>query len=49
MLINAGLYRIVCSAEDGGLTVFSVENWIKDWQASDIIDDTHQYGKKSPS
>jgi dCMP deaminase len=45
MIINAGLNRVVCSSADGGLEVFMVEDWIKDWQKTDIIDDTHQYGK----
>jgi hypothetical protein len=45
MIINAGLDRVVCSAKDGTMKVFTVEGWIKDWQESDIVDDTHQYGK----
>ncbi len=49
MIINAGLRRVVCSAESGGPTVFTIDGWIKDWQESDIIDDTHQYGKKNES
>lgn len=49
MIINAGLRRVVCSTESGGINIFSIEDWIKDWQASDILDDTVQYGKKNPS
>ena len=45
MIINAGLDRIVCSTRDGTMKIFTVTGWIKDWQESDIIDDTHQYGK----
>jgi dCMP deaminase len=45
MLINAGLDRIVCSTADGGAMVFRVEDWIRDWQERDILDDEHQYGK----
>jgi dCMP deaminase len=45
MIINAGLRRIVCSTEAGTAKIFTIEGWIKDWQESDIIDDTHQYGK----
>ena len=47
MIINAGLRRVVCSTESGAANVFTIEGWIKDWQESDIIDDTHQYGKKN--
>lgn len=44
MIINAGLNRVVCSTSGGGLHIFSVEDWIKDWQENDILDDTHKYG-----
>jgi dCMP deaminase len=49
MIINCGLRRVVCSTESGRANVFTIEQWIEDWQASDIIDDTHQYGKKTPT
>ncbi|MDI6698239.1 MAG: dCMP deaminase family protein [Candidatus Saccharicenans sp.] len=45
MIINAGLNRVVCSTASGGLQVFLVADWIRDWQTNDILDDTHQYGK----
>jgi len=45
MIINAGLVRVVCSTSVGSWQVFLVEDWIKDWQEGDILDDTHQYGK----
>lgn len=45
MIVNCGLDRIVCSAADGGAKVFRVEDWIRDWQERDILDDEHQYGK----
>jgi len=45
MIINAGLNRVVCSTTSGGLQAFLVEDWIRDWQQTDILDDTHQYGK----
>ncbi len=45
MIINSGLNRIVCSAEDGGHIVFRIEEWIEDWRERDILDDQHQYGK----
>jgi hypothetical protein len=25
--------------------IFRVEDWIRDWQERDILDDEHQYGK----
>jgi len=45
MLVNCGLGRVVCSTADGGIQVFGVEAWIRDWQERDILDDEHQYGK----
>ena len=45
MIINSGLEKIICSKKDGGVNIFHVEDWIKDWQISDIIDDTSQYGQ----
>lgn len=44
MIINAGLERVVCSTIDGKPTIFSINDWIKDWQNNDIIDDKQQYG-----
>ena len=44
MLINAGLKRVVSSTRDGEYKVFSVREWIKDWQEKDILDDKQQYG-----
>jgi dCMP deaminase len=45
MLVNCSLGRVVCSTADGGIQVFRVEDWIRDWQERDILDDEHQYGK----
>ncbi|MBN2200271.1 MAG: dCMP deaminase family protein [Candidatus Aminicenantes bacterium] len=44
MIINAGLNRVVCSAADGGHRTFLVDDWIRDWQEGDILDDRQQYG-----
>jgi dCMP deaminase len=44
MVINAGLSRVICSTADGGLQIFNVADWIRDWKEKDIIDDQHQYG-----
>lgn len=45
IIINAGLKRIICSTRDKKMRIFKVEDWIKEWQEKDIIDDEHQYGK----
>jgi len=44
MIINCGLERVICSTADGGMKIFEIDEWIKDWQENDIIDDKHQYG-----
>jgi len=44
MIINAGLNRIICSTADGKMKIFRLSDWTKDWQESDILDDSHQYG-----
>jgi len=46
MIINCSLGRVVCSTADGGTRIFRIDDWIRDWQERDIIDDEHQYGKK---
>jgi dCMP deaminase len=45
MLVNCGLKRVVCSTTDGGLQIFHVDDWIRDWQERDILDDEKQYGR----
>ncbi|UCH95128.1 MAG: dCMP deaminase family protein [Candidatus Aminicenantes bacterium] len=47
MIINCGLKRVVCSVKDKEqmYQVFQVEDWIKQWQDNDIIDDKHKYGQ----
>jgi dCMP deaminase len=44
MVINAGLKRVICSTEEGKIAIFHVENWVKEWQKNDIVDDKQQYG-----
>jgi dCMP deaminase len=48
MLINAGLKRVICSTKRKGedYKIFDVQNWLKEWQKHDIIDDKYQYGQK---
>ncbi len=45
MIINAGLNKVICSTKDGSFKTFLVEDWIKEWQEKDMIDDEDQYGK----
>jgi dCMP deaminase len=47
MIINAGLNRIIVSIKDTqqGYMVFTVDEWIKQWQEIDIIDDRYKYGQ----
>lgn len=45
MIINAGLNRIICSASEKGMKIFTAEEWAEDWKKNDIIDDKHQYGQ----
>ena len=45
MIINAGLKRVICSTKEKGIKIFNVEEWIKDWQERDILEDKDQYGK----
>lgn len=44
MIINSGLDRVISSTKDGGMHIFLIEDWIKDWKENDIIDDKQQYG-----
>jgi len=39
------LNRVVSATGDGKYKIFSVQNWVKDWQEKDILDDKFQYGK----
>lgn len=44
MIINAGLTRVFCQMSDGKVLEFKVNDWVKDWQDNDIIDDKYKYG-----
>ncbi len=44
IIINCGLNRIICSMKNREIKIFKVEDWVKDWQEKDIVDDKHQYG-----
>ena len=43
MIINSGIKRVIGSTEDGGLKIFSVDAWVKDWQEKDMLDDMEMY------
>lgn len=44
MIINAGLKRVIVRTKDNDINVFYVEDWVREWQEKDIIDDKMQYG-----
>ncbi len=44
MIINAGLETVICSNKQGGYEVFSVNEWVEDWQKKDLLDDQKKYG-----
>jgi len=44
IIINAGLKRVISSTKKGDLKIFLVDDWYREWQKKDIIDDKHQYG-----
>jgi len=45
MIINAGLNRVISATKDGKYKIFNVQDWVKDWQEKDILDDRFQYGR----
>jgi dCMP deaminase len=45
LIINAGINRVICSTRNKEIKIFKVEDWVRDWQEKDIIDDKHQYGE----
>lgn len=45
MIINAGLKRFIGTTKDDKVKVFFIEDWIKDWQKKDLLEDKYKYGK----
>ncbi len=43
MIINAGLVRVIVSTPEGDPACFRVEDWIREWQAKDIVEDQVRY------
>lgn len=44
MIINAGLKRVIVRTKNNDINVFYVEDWVREWQEKDIVDDKYQYG-----
>lgn len=44
MIVNAGINKFIGATKEGEYRIYSISDWIKDWQEKDIIDDKHQYG-----
>lgn len=44
MIINGGLKRFISSTKEKSLKIFQIEDWIREWQEKDIVDDEHRYG-----
>jgi dCMP deaminase len=45
LIINAGINRVICSTKEKGIKIFKVEDWVKDWQEKDMLDDEYRYGE----
>ncbi len=45
MIINAGIDKFISSTKEKEIKIFNVEDWIKDWQEKDMIDDEDKYGE----
>ncbi len=45
MIINAGLRNVICSVTEAEekFKVFDTEEWMKEWQEHDIIEDKYKY------
>jgi dCMP deaminase len=46
MIINAGLQRVIVSLpETGCFKIFQSEDWVREWQEQDILEDSVRYGQ----
>lgn len=43
MIINAGLNRVICCKKGGGYKIFTVKDWVKNWQKYDLNDDPDHF------
>jgi len=44
MIINSGMKRVIAGTKEGGINIFLVDDWAKEWREKDIVDDKQQYG-----
>ncbi len=44
MIINAGLNKVIANTKENKIKIFLINDWVKQWQEADIIDDAEQYG-----
>lgn len=44
IIINAGLKKAICSMGEGGMKIFNIDDWVKEWREKDTVDDTYQFG-----
>ena len=49
LIINAWLNRLIGSTKKGSFKIYFVEDWVREWQDKDIIDDKNQYGTEQNS
>ena len=46
MIINAGLNRIMVSQPgEERFKIFKVDDWVREWQEQDILEDSVRYGQ----
>lgn len=46
MIINAGLKRVIVSSSGNErFKIFKVEDWVREWQEQDILEDSVRYGQ----
>lgn len=45
MIINSGITRFVGLGKDGEAKSYFTEDWVKEWQEKDILDDKYGYGR----
>ncbi len=45
MIINAGLKRVICAHPDERRRIFQVDDWAREWQEQDILEDSVRYGQ----
>jgi len=46
MIINTGLNRVITStADSNAFMIFSIKDWVDEWQKKDIIEDKIKYGQ----